>query len=585
MTLRRPILDRRHRPRWQDELRTQQLIVAGFAVAIAVAVGILGSTMWNTYYDKHLRQVAVVDGTSLSADAIHERVSIIGSELTARGIDFNAQLGGVRDSVLQQQLQVVQNALNTVSQTATDSLVNATFLGQRAASAGLAVSDAEVTAEVNRRQTLPARLELSAIAVNARPAGSAAGATPTDAQLAAAKRKADGILADLRGGAEFPASADAKSDDTTTKALHGKVGFVEASDATYGAWFAQARDGRAGDLIGPFLDGTRYIILRVDGRHDAGPFTILKQLLATSAVSPDQYRAYIRAELLRAKFRAYFADQVIQPYQAQQHVAQIFISGDQGAPVPKRRLRHLLVQPIPGAQDQTAATDAEWQAALAKANELYTKATAAGADWCTLAELSDDPGSRNQCGDLGWYDPATSQFAPDFKAGVAGLAVGETTKPVRTQFGYHIVNATQERTSAQAQADQLVTGLRAHPDTFAEVAKAQSEDATSARKGGDLGWVARYEQVPELESAIFALTKVDQISDPVSSNNGFYIFKLIETSPARWVDDARLKSIRSTGFDPWLKEQKAGVEIWIDPSFQSTSTGTTSTGTGSGSVQ
>jgi len=34
----RPVLDRKHRPRWQDELRTQQLIVASFAIAIAVAI-------------------------------------------------------------------------------------------------------------------------------------------------------------------------------------------------------------------------------------------------------------------------------------------------------------------------------------------------------------------------------------------------------------------------------------------------------------------------------------------------------------------------------------------------------------------
>ena len=39
----RPVLDRKHRPRWQDELRTQQLIVAGSALAIAVAVGIFAA--------------------------------------------------------------------------------------------------------------------------------------------------------------------------------------------------------------------------------------------------------------------------------------------------------------------------------------------------------------------------------------------------------------------------------------------------------------------------------------------------------------------------------------------------------------
>ena len=47
----RPVLDRKHRPRWQDELRTQQLIVAGFAIAIAVAIGIFAANAWSEHYD------------------------------------------------------------------------------------------------------------------------------------------------------------------------------------------------------------------------------------------------------------------------------------------------------------------------------------------------------------------------------------------------------------------------------------------------------------------------------------------------------------------------------------------------------
>jgi hypothetical protein len=70
----------------------------------------------------------------------------------------------------------------------------------------------------------------------------------------------------------------------------------------------------------------------------------------------------------------------------------------------------------------------------------------------------------------------------------------------------------------------------------------------------------------------------------VDSNNGFYIFQLLDSSSSRWVDYARLASIRNAGFDRWLTEQKAGVQIWVDPSFQS-STATPASGTGGGSVQ
>ena len=60
----RPVLDRKHRPRWQDELRTQQLIVAGFALAIAVAIGIFGAAAWSSYLPDAPAPVALVDDTT-----------------------------------------------------------------------------------------------------------------------------------------------------------------------------------------------------------------------------------------------------------------------------------------------------------------------------------------------------------------------------------------------------------------------------------------------------------------------------------------------------------------------------------------
>ena len=579
MSIRKPILDRKHRPRWQDELRTQQLTVAGFAVAIAIAIGIFGATLWSGYYDSHLRQVALVNDTSIDADEVQSRINIIGAELTARGVDFNNQLGGARDAILQQQLQVVQEQLQSVPSTAAASVVNAAFFDELAPTYGLTVTDAEVDAEIADRRHLPLRLKLSAIVVNALPADAPAADEPTDAQMAAAREEADLIRADLDGGADFAETATERSDDGTTKALEGVVGWIESTDSTYGRWFEAARDADAESLVGPFEDGESYVILRVDDRTEAGDFEILDDLLGASAVSPEAYRSYVRQELLRGKARTYFSEQVVSSYLPQRRVAQIFIGGDQGVPVPKQRLRHLLVQPLPGAEDQATATDEQWQAALDKATELYEAASQDDADWCVLAEESDDAGTRARCGDLGWYDPGTSQFVPEFKAAVVGLTLGETTEPVRTPFGYHVIQVTQRRTSAGDQADQLVTQLREDPDTFAEVAAAQSEDATTARNDGELGWVARYEIAQEREEAIFALDEPGDISDPVASGNGFYIFKLLERSDAKFVPEARRDTIRNVGFNRWVDEQKEGADIWIDSSLGgSTATSGTSTG-------
>ena len=65
-------------------------------------------------------------------------------------------------------------------------------------------------------------------------------------------------------------------------------------------------------------------------------------------------------------------------YQPQREVAQIFLNLDQGQPVPKLRVRHLLVQPIPGEQDQSEATAAQWRAARQEAEKLRREAVTEG---------------------------------------------------------------------------------------------------------------------------------------------------------------------------------------------------------------
>jgi peptidyl-prolyl cis-trans isomerase C len=53
-------------------------------------------------------------------------------------------------------------------------------------------------------------------------------------------------------------------------------------------------------------------------------------------------------------------------------------------------------------------------------------------------ERSKDTGSKQQGGDLGWFDP--SQMVPEFGDAVSKLAKGKLTDvPVKTQFGYHVI--------------------------------------------------------------------------------------------------------------------------------------------------
>jgi parvulin-like peptidyl-prolyl isomerase len=572
----RPVLDRKHRPRWQDELRTQQLIVAGFALAIAVAVGIFAAAAWSGFYESNLRQAALVDGTPIQRATIVKRIQMVAAELQATAVDLQGHAGGMRDQVVQQQLQTVDTTLGNVQGVGSDSLLTGLLLDHRAAELGVGPTDEEVQAEIDRRRQNATRLQLSLIMAipeedeDAKPADE-----PTDQQWADAKAEIDAIKDELDGGGDFETLAEQRSDDPS-KALKGLLGWVERTDGQYGEYFSAAGQAEAGDVIGPIKNDTGWYLLRVDDRQAGGRDTVLDDLLAAAGVTDDEYREYVRQELLRGDFQEYFKDNVIARYQPQREVAQIFLNLDQGQPVPKLRVRHLLVQPIPGAQDQSAATAAQWRAARQEAEKLRREAEQQKeGQWWELAERSDDPGSATRGGYLGWYDPLTlgQQFVPKFAAAATDLRIGEVSQLVRTQFGYHVIQVTERRTSALEQADRLASQVQEDPDSFADVAEAESEDVSSAQDGGELGWVIHYQYDAARDEAIFSLTEPGEISDPIVTGSGIYIYKLLDSADQRYVPQQQRDQVGTSGFNRWLDEMREEAGVWVDSEFTTSSAG------------
>jgi peptidyl-prolyl cis-trans isomerase D len=84
-----------------------------------------------------------------------------------------------------------------------------------------------------------------------------------------------------------------------------------------------------------------------------------------------------------------------------------------------------------------------------------------------------------------------------------------------------------EREKAKAKAQELLAAVQKAPDTFADVARKNSQDPGSAPNGGDLDFFARGAMVKPFEDAAFAMKKGD-ISDVVGSDFGFHIIKLTD---------------------------------------------------------
>jgi peptidyl-prolyl cis-trans isomerase C len=115
----------------------------------------------------------------------------------------------------------------------------------------------------------------------------------------------------------------------------------------------------------------------------------------------------------------------------------------------------------------------------AQAKDLLTK-LAHGADFAQLAkEHSTDPGSKDQGGDLGWFE--ASMMVPEFAQAVTELEPGKTSSaPVKTQFGWHIIKLEEKRQvpppAFEAVKPQLSNMLRQKAvEQFVKDARAQAK--------------------------------------------------------------------------------------------------------------
>jgi peptidyl-prolyl cis-trans isomerase SurA len=98
------------------------------------------------------------------------------------------------------------------------------------------------------------------------------------------------------------------------------------------------------------------------------------------------------------------------------------------------KIRHILVSPNEIIDDATAK----------QRLEDALEEIRAGDDFAEHAKLlSDDPGSANLGGDLGWSQ--TDSFAPEFKAAADAAEVGVISEPFRTQYGWHILEVVERR--------------------------------------------------------------------------------------------------------------------------------------------
>ncbi len=150
-------------------------------------------------------------------------------------------------------------------------------------------------------------------------------------------------------------------------------------------------------------------------------------------------------------------------------------------------------------------------------------------------------------GNLGWrkLDDLPSLFSDI----APNLAKGETSDPIRSDSGFHLINMADRRGADQMmvsqtkvrhilikpseimtndEARELAASLKARiqgGEEFADLAREYSEDIGSAQEGGELGWTSPGQMVPEFEQAM-QITAIGEISEPTRSQFGWHILEV-----------------------------------------------------------
>ena len=111
----------------------------------------------------------------------------------------------------------------------------------------------------------------------------------------------------------------------------------------------------------------------------------------------------------------------------------------EGAPMAQTRLRHILVR----AGESVSETEA-----LRRLTDLRSRIVSGAADFAEMARVHSADASAARGGELDWVYPGDT--VPDFERAYQELKEGEISQPVRTPFGYHLIQVLERRSAEQS---------------------------------------------------------------------------------------------------------------------------------------
>ena len=248
----------------------------------------------------------------------------------------------------------------------------------------------------------------------------------------------------------------------------------------------------------------------------------------------------------------------------------------------KAKVRHCLIKVKP--------SNAAKESSFLFLKDLKTKIEQ-GESFSSLAKRhSEDPGSKNNGGELGWVKRGS--LVKRFEAAAFTSPINYVTDPVESEFGFHLIETLKKKGDKILVRHILSVPKKTEEDNllffnFANVLKSDSiksfndfvfytkkysEDENTKKVGGDLGWIDPNNYlIPEIGLAIKYIKK-NECSPPINSNLGYHLIWVEDFKKGgkpnlqdHWFDieNMSLNKKKMDWYQSWLKKSRENIFIQI----------------------
>lgn len=255
---------------------------------------------------------------------------------------------------------------------------------------------------------------------------------------------------------------------------------------------------------------------------------------------------YDQKDSYQKEFKNY-KEQLIRAYTNDKEVTATLVSEAYDRTINEVKAQHVLVR---------FESDQDSLSAYKKIKELRSRFI--NEDFSSL-RLSEHDGKSIFVEDLGYF--SAFKMVYNFENAAFKTPVGQTSEPFKTQFGYHVVKVLNKRPSkgkvqvahimiANTQKDSTLIpenrikelyNLLQQGSSFEDLAKQYSDDKGSSSRGGVMNPFGSGDISSEIfVDTAFELNEIGALSNPIQTQFGWHILKLISRSPVKPFEEIKM---------------------------------------------